>query len=340
MKNQETREAVSDAFIFFESSSIGTITDDKGYYQLEGNSNTNGNLIFSHINYKLKSISTKGLPDTIYLTPQQFLMEEVVISKKLNWRKKRKRKKWLKKFQEAFLGTPEKKETIEILNPEVILFEENRGVLTAQANEPLIIKNQFLGYKILFYLETFRLYPDKVLKYQGNAFFEELDGSRKEKVRFKRNRKKTYQKGSRNFFNNLISQNLDQEKHKLGYATLDNNREVTEFQPLNLDSLNIQKKDSENYEIQLDGVFSVLHKKITITENSSLQNRTSISVSMSNLKANLKQSNATTCFISKSNKIQVNRYGRILNPLEIEEVGFWAESRIASLLPLDYLPAK
>ena len=39
---------------------------------------------------------------------------------------------------------------------------------------------------------------------------------------------------------------------------------------------------------------------------------------------------------SKTGKIIVNRFGKILNPDDVEEVGYWANMRTATLLPTDY----
>jgi len=335
--DKETKQIISDVFIFFENSSIGTITDEKGYFQLESNQAMLGNIIFSHLNYELKSFPTDKLSDTVFLTARHIILEEIVVSKKA---KDRKRKKRLKKFENTFLGTKEEKELVKILNPEVLLFEEEKGILIASTNEPLIIENNYLGYKILFYLSTFKLYPNSKLHYEGSAFFESLDGSRREIIQYKRNRIKIYQKGSRCFFTKLIHQKINEEKYTLGYATLNVYGETTNFQTVELDSLDIKQVDSNSYEIYVDGIFSVLHKQINLPVANLQRNGLSANFSsgLKNIKKSEKNIKAISCFITKKHKINVNQYGRIINPLDIEEIGFWAEWRIGRLLPLDFQP--
>ncbi len=335
--DKETKQAISDVFIFYENSSISTITDEKGKFQLGRDQAVLGNIIFSHLNYELQSIPINNLEDTVFLNARHVVLEEIVVAKKA---KNRKRKKWLRKFENAFLGMMKDQELVKLLNPEVLLFKENKGILTANATEPLIIENNYLGYKILFYLSEFKLYADSKLRYEGSAFFEPLDGTRRAKSRYKRNRTKTYEKGSRNFFSNIIYQKVNEEKHTVGYATLNIYGETTDFQVVAIDSLDIYSIDSSRYEIAVEGIFSVLHKQINLPPATFQRNGLSANFAsgIKNRKKSEKNIKATSCFITKSNKIIINQYGRIMNPLDIEEIGFWANWRVDRLLPLDFQP--
>ena len=339
VKDKESHSPIAGVFVFFENSSIGTISDEQGYYELSSNTVSFEQMVFTHINYDLKSEKVSTLKDSIFLTPQQFVLDEVVISKKA---KDRDRPKRLKKFQKALLGKLEKKNSVKLVNPEVLLFEEKKGKLLAHADVPLIIDNKYLGYKLQFFLKEFELSSNDDLRYQASAFFEPLAGSIKEEIRFNRNRVKTYQKGSRSFFQDLVKRHIDEEKYELGYATLNWKADITSFESIDVNTLDIVEQNPNTFEINIKGNLTVVHKDINITVVNSFHNSLSatINTTVKNVKKTPKQLQATTSFIARNSKIVFDNYGMILNPLEIMEVGHWSESRVANLLPLDYQPVK
>ncbi len=197
--NEETREVIPDVFVFLDNSSTGTITDKQGRFELKTEASHNLLLVLSHLNYELNSLAIKDLAtlaDTIFLTPSGVILEEAVVVGKT---KSRLRLRRLKRFKSEFLGVNYDKGLIQLLNPEVLLFEQEKSKLMAEAKVPLIIENKVLGYRVQFFLEDYKSYKEGDLIYSGKVFFEELAGSKKEIAKYKRNRYKTYEQSSRHF---------------------------------------------------------------------------------------------------------------------------------------------
>jgi len=195
--DEESRQVIPDVFVFLDNSSTGSITDEEGQFELKIAVSNDLLLVFSHLNYELNSLVVKDLAtlgDTIFLTPSGLVLEEAVVVEKA---KPRVRLRWLKRFKSEFLGANYDKALIHILNPEVLLFKQNKGKLIAESKAPLIIENKVLGYRVQFFLEDYKSYKKGDLVYLGKVFFEELGGSKKEIARYKRNRHKVRQSQER-----------------------------------------------------------------------------------------------------------------------------------------------
>lgn len=335
--DQDTKQPISDVFVFLGSSSIGTITDDSGVFQLNIKNVEQATLVFSHLNYELMTLmmSKERLKeDTFFLVSSGVALEAVEVTVKA---KPRIRAKRLKKFKDAFIGVSRESKNIKLLNPEVLVFEEQDRKLIATATQPLQIENKLLGYQLDFYLKTFELdLINQDVFYKGSPFFKSLKGSKKELTRYSRNRKKAYQKTSRKFFSELVMNALDIEKYDLGYAALDRNRKVVHYQPITIDSLQIEAVGENKYTLPIKGYLAITDASEKLVQE---EPSTKLSANFSTgIKAVKKTEllTATSYLKSESNHILFNEYGIILNPLEVEEYGFWSEQRIAFLLPLDY----
>ena len=335
--DKTTKQPIADVFIFLGSSSIGTISDTDGSFQISIKEAEQATLVFSHLNYELLTIAlTKQTikQDTFYLVATGIDLEEIQVTKKA---KSRVRAKRLRKFKEAFIGTSKETKDIKIINPEVLLFEEENKKLVATTSQPLIIENKLLGYQLDFYLKTFELnLINEDVFYKGSPFFKPLESNRRELARYKKNRKKIYQKTSRKFFSDLVANTLNQEAYELGFAALDRAGKVVQYEPIPLDSLQIDTLQPEKYIVSIKGYFAVTDATEIPTQQAAT---TKLDANFYSGIKSVKRPElitATSYLKSNSNKIILNQYGVIVNQLEIEEYGFWSDQRIAFLLPLDY----
>ena len=163
--DQITRLPISDVFVFFDNSSSGDITDESGQFSLPTKELQNPKLIFSHLNYELFSVtytSSENWPDTLFLESRDVILTEAVVVEKA---KPKIRLRWYKRFVGEFFGEDYDRDLIKIKNPEVLIFDEKKGRLTAATNEPLLIDNRVLGYKIHFFLESYESYKYGELSY-------------------------------------------------------------------------------------------------------------------------------------------------------------------------------
>ncbi len=333
-----SHQPIADVFVFLDNSSKGSITDEQGGFSLKVETDQHIELVFSHLNYELLSLSLKNvaaIEDTIFLIASGVLLDEAVVtSKKV---KPRVRSRWLKRFTEEFLGVDYDRKLIKLKNPEVLLFEQKKGVLKAFSKEPLIIENKLLGYRTQFFLTAFESFNNGGdLRYHGKVFFEPMKGSKKEMARFKRNRSKAYKQSSRRFFAALGQQKtIDLATYEVGYATFDKTGKIVNYEPMNIDALQVEEVRKEVYEIAINRILTITNNENKIKQ-AGMRN---MGATLDGRVGDFKQTtnNIPRSYLwSKEGRIVVNKYGTILNPLELEEAGYWSSLRVASLLPLDY----
>lgn len=333
--DKDTRVPIVDVFVFWDNSSTGSITDKKGVFELTAENYQNNTLVFSHLNYDLYSLPVKDIgavPDTIFLTSSGVVLTEAVVTEKS---KPRVRSRWLKRFKNDFLGAKYDNKLIRIKNPEVLLFKNEKGKLTAESRDALVIENKFLGYQVQFFLEAFESYQEGDLLYEGKVFFKELDGTKKEKARFKRNRLKTYQQTSRSFFTALVNQKMEEGNYEVGYSIFDRDGAFANYEPIDPNSLSIKEVRDAVYEISINQILTVTANQIKLGQSANKGLGTTLGGRVGNFKEN--QFNIPRSYLwSKHGRIVVNKFGTILNAKEVEEAGYWASLRVASLLPLDY----
>ncbi|MEM6379907.1 MAG: carboxypeptidase-like regulatory domain-containing protein, partial [Bacteroidota bacterium] len=199
---------VMDAFIFGENSSIGTTTTEDGKAILSTKKLGKVKLVLTHINYETLTIPAEDLrTDTInliFMTPKAQDLDEVVVGAKK--RNQRKRKQWMRKFENAFFGETNRKNRVELLNPEVVWFEEKDTILQAQATDYLSLINKSTGYKMRFFLDDFKIFDNEDVKWVGQLFFEDISADLKNQRRINKRRDKNYLNSKNLFFKSLAQE--------------------------------------------------------------------------------------------------------------------------------------
>ncbi len=157
----ESKVPISDAHIFINDSSLGTISDINGYGELTVSGQETQELIITHLSYEPLIIAPEVYlklvnGDTLKMWDNGVDFSEIVLSAKRGnqWKKK------LKKFRKALLGEGTDARDCQILNPEVLRFEAENGTLRATAVDLLNIENNYLGYDIRFRLEELVIEAD------------------------------------------------------------------------------------------------------------------------------------------------------------------------------------
>lgn len=215
----EKGEPIFGVSVYVDGSTIGTITNDLGFFALELNSETNASLVFRSMGFITTSVNLKSYsnPITIILKEDVKELREVVIEKNMFTRKQ-----MMKLFKEQFLGINVAGKNCIIENEEEIYFDYDRKTLTltAYSDKPLIIINNYLGYKIEYQLIDFQCKFNKFsmdsefvtqFQFAGNSFFTELLNTKKV---FKR-RLNSYEGSTLHFFRNLISNNWNKKEFTL-----------------------------------------------------------------------------------------------------------------------------
>ncbi len=344
--DQETEKPISDAHIFISDSSLGSTSDDNGYCELTVPAQETQILIITHLSYTPLFVVPEDYiklvnGDTIKLQRNSVEFNEIVLSAKRGnlWKKKYKR------FKKALLGIGKEANHCEILNPEVLRFEEENGNLKATAVDLLRIENDYLGYDINFWLDKLSIEPDGSIFYKGNGQF--IDQSTTDDVRLIRRRDKIYQHSLANLLRSLIKKPDKEELKKLGYELTFEKYQEGEFIPIfnPQDPGALVQPDTATgwYRLYFSEFLTVRHKGIRASTDAGVQ----VSVSSReqqkfNVDRNQSFASGEQNAVSRLYKIEpyllFDHRGNIINKSAVRDYGYWAEQRLAATLPIDYTP--
>jgi hypothetical protein len=175
--NADNETAIPNASVFITNSSIGTVTSNAGHFDLKNIPAGTYDLIISSVGFSTRvySFSSDKLPLQlkIYLEPKVTELEAVIVEpyEKDGW------EKWGSFFMENFIGTTDAARLCKLRNHKTLRFRHSKknNTITAVADEPLIIENRELGYKIQYQLEDFSYnFTTQTLYYLGYTLFTEM----------------------------------------------------------------------------------------------------------------------------------------------------------------------
>lgn len=348
--SETTNLPVSNASVYFNNTSIGTQTNDKGEFVLHDVRSFNSELIVSCVGYELIVFKTTAEQTAnkslVFKMPvkEEALKDVLIVSNVV-------RQKWLKIFRDNFLGITEEAERSTIKNMADIYFTRgnNKNGIHANSDEPLIIINEMLGYKMTFQLIDFSFDNETSITYfYGYTRYEEL-GTKK---RWTRNRQRAYYGSSVHFYRSLIKDSLKQEGFSI--YVLKKMKEVFS-DTTKSDVLTIPKPKEKNNEIQVavtvtasqiikadtvavnkyrltvDGMLMVQYDK-NPGSKAYLQSKTLIQGNLKNgYRAYVKLMDGT---------LLIDNNGIIDNPMGVQYSGYWMYEKAANLLPFNYVPGE
>lgn len=225
------------------------------------------------------------------------------------------RKEMLKVFKLYFLGTGRAERKSEILNiDDVILYYISKeNTLYAKSFNPIIVQNDYLGYKIKFDLKAFEVkFKKKSLDkndykqsfFAGFSFFEDIKPEQIDK------RTKTYIGSINHFFKNLTEKYLKKTKYKLAYLG-------HKFRPKRV--FDVQNINDDIYQIKLK------QRAIKFEEGKYVP--TVISVSHKNKESIIE---------FKKTFLRVDKFGNIIDLKNLIFRGDFANYKVAKMLPVNF----
>jgi len=224
VSDSKTGQPIPHAEIFISGTTSGCITDSLGSFQLAIPFSPCV-LVADHVSYEsiIQPIQ-KGENLKIVLDPTNIKLQEVSVSGKS------KRKINLRYFYAHFLG--DSPNNVNILNDSVLIFQSDRMEFTARSNEPLVVENEYLGYRIKVILEEFKVIsrdgPDgkqlplnsagggEITQLKGYYFYEPLENGNPGKAAlYNSNRRQTYYGSYRHFLKSIYDDDTDAQGYKL-----------------------------------------------------------------------------------------------------------------------------
>jgi hypothetical protein len=154
--NQETREPIDYASVFFNGTFVGTTTDEEGRFELDISNYRSRPLSIRAVGYFTETIPRlfPGKTFQILLKPRFYNIEEVSVTTRSLVRKRR---ACMRIFKKEFIGLTSNAHKCYILNEEDITFNYHTDddTLRAFASKPILLQNLSLGYDITYYLDRF-----------------------------------------------------------------------------------------------------------------------------------------------------------------------------------------
>ncbi|MAZ28591.1 MAG: hypothetical protein CL868_16140 [Cytophagaceae bacterium] len=237
-------EPLPDASVYFDGTTIGTITVEDGSFSIEMPADTSISLVISMLGYEtiyVNGYAQANKKITVQLRESTEQLDAVILEED-TWSRAKK----LSEFKRIFLGANPPARECTILNEDALklIYIPSKELLTAYAEEPLIIENRFLGYRLRYTLTDFTaqyntplggLQQSGLTYYAGLSFFEEL----KEKPRRKqlKNRELAYLGSTFHFLKSLRSKSLTQN----GFKVFADRKEVPPYTFINVFDYNGEK---------------------------------------------------------------------------------------------------
>jgi len=205
--------------VFLDNTFTGTTTDSLGSFRLKRIPDGVFTVVVSMVGYRqfimqLDFPLDKPVRYDIRLKPTILNLGKIVVTgeRPNEWLRD------LRKFRRYFLGYTRNAEKTEILNPEVLDFEEQDGAFKATSLKPLIIRNNALGYEITYVLQEFSL-KDKIIRMHGKTLYSKIDaGNESQFKKWRRERERAFYGSYHHFIQSLIDQNFYDQGFRV-YAT-------------------------------------------------------------------------------------------------------------------------
>lgn len=334
--DSQTKEPLPFCNVFINNTTIATTTDLDGNFTLDDVPIGEFEIGFSFVGFEAvqKPISVKADSKlTIDISLVSFEQElsdvEIKASRDRAWERD------LRKFKNYFLGNDNLAAQCEILNPWVIDFPSDNSNNNFRANglQPIEIRNDALGYLLTFDLKEFVFTSQYYLISGATRFIEIETEDPKTLEKWKKNRLDTYLKSPANMFRSMIQNNHNQEGFflygdKAGGSESLNMRSdmfanelgksIVPYKPENLVSAG--RRPGE-YRILIKGRIEIHYEKGYSTVNTYKDAPYPISW----LEVN-------------GNYVNVNQNGMVLNPKNLTFSGDMDKRKVATLLPLDFIP--
>lgn len=214
----ENKKPLAGANIYFDGTTIATISNEKGNFVLSTSVKLNSLLVISYMGYQTQYISNAtSQPITIILKESNNTLNEVIIQKDKFTRKEK-----MQLFKEEFLGRTDNAKLCVIANEDAIHFKYDAASKTIKAfsDVPLQITNPSLGYKIVYELVNFEvqfhgetLEPTTITRsfYAGLSYFT----IQRDSEFILKNRLKSYQGSQLHFFRSLVNDQLFKDDFRL-----------------------------------------------------------------------------------------------------------------------------
>jgi hypothetical protein len=319
------------ANIYLNNTTLGVQSDENGEFVLPNIPFGEHELVASfvgHLPYQSRLVISDTLPSyvTIKLQPIALKAVEINATKDVQWNKD------YEKFQRLFIGDKKDLQRCKILNPWVLEFAEPRkDYFSATAGDVIKIENLKLGYRVYFDLKNF-LFSKSTYLISGNIRFVEMvtsdDAIKNEWVK---NRAEAYRGSSRHLLKAIVDKRVEEEGFVIFNDLSNFNHVVREpdfHANLNRNLFFYEYKDKispgryrESYRLTLPQRMEIHYLKRTMPG-----------------KVYRNIPHPVSWMEIKDRTLEVKESGVVIDPKKLIVSGEMGLSRVAEMLPFDYMP--
>ena len=331
----ETGDSLSLTHVFVSGSTMGTVADEDGTYELADIPPGAHRLFVSRMGYESARLDTLlQEPGTHTL---DFELEQAVLEAEEILVDDEKDEDWQDNFEDFdqwFIGESERADDVEILNPEVLSFETNWwGKFEAEAHRPLLIKNHALGYRITYFLDEFER-AGTVIRWDGEPLYDPMiPEDSTQQATWEENRREAFYGSYRHFLLSALEDRVEEEGFSMyrhpRTATRGWGRMRDRFR-MSADRLISDAEDEEEmYEMSFNGKLEVIYREAQESENYLRWKNRFYS----------DPPGPQTSYVELNERpVTIDPSGEILETYGTTVYGYFAFRRVADATPREYLP--
>ncbi|MFT3981444.1 MAG: carboxypeptidase-like regulatory domain-containing protein [Ferruginibacter sp.] len=335
--SEETGHPIAGASIYFNNTSIGTISNEEGNFTLSNA--ISGELIITAVGYErmLYKVSLQELGNKklhFKLTEKENTLQDVLVLSDAT------RKKYLALFREFFLGITEEADNSSIRNLNAVYFVnagDGNGII-ALSDTPLVIINRKLGYKIDFDLIQFYLNQKTGLtSFYGYTRYNETGNKKK----FIKNRRNVYYGGTLHFYRALIADKLEEQGYSLYRIITDSLKQSGSNNFISAGKMDMAIPVKAKDIIRKDSVYDVYYAsfadKMMVQYHKKPAGKNYLSRKIM-INGSLPNGYRAYLHLQRPGPVMIDGSGVLQEPTSIMVSGYWMYEKAANLLPFNYQP--
>ena len=221
-----TQQPIETVSVYFDNTTIGTTTNDKGEFSISYTDAVQSTLVISYLGYNKVLISDFRSKNNVVieLVEADNALDEVYLEYDDGLTRRQK----LRLFRKEFLGNSKFGKSCKILNEDdlILKYDKRKKDLYASCKVPLKVLNKSLQYEISYDLIDFevnfkyanlktREFTVNSVVYFGTSFYKELENFKKNKSI--KNREQAYGGSVQHFMRSLYNKNLKDEGYLVFY---------------------------------------------------------------------------------------------------------------------------
>lgn len=326
----QTKKPISGCYVYLSGYTKGITTNSTGTFTLTNIPGGVYELVLSHVSYQkhieVIELNQKPVNLEVRLGESTTTLETVYVT---NVKDLSQRRRNLKKFKEFFFGEDYRVNHIRIENEQDIeLTKTSAGIIQSTNDYTLNIDNDYLGYKISYYLKDLLMSKPTNMVLGFPKFSPKDTNNPAKDLYWTENRQRVFNGSIRHFFKSLIAQRLEEEGFQAYLTRKDPEEESQDFY-----------KDSEERKLSLDDEDLPMNFTIEATENPNIKRINFGEIIEVNYNREFVKNGGFQNSKIKllEDYLYVFDNGVLVNPSAVKLFGQWSKEGMYQMLPFDYV---